>query len=135
MRADPYIFFDGRCAEAFEFYRDSLGAEIKALVHFRDMPGASSSSGDRVMHAALSIGETTILGSDGRTEGTSKPCGFSISLQVDDVTEAERLFAALSKGGQIEVPLMTAPFAARFGKVADRFGTPWLIVSQQSPTV
>jgi PhnB protein len=90
MRADPYLFFDGRCAEAFEFYRDSLRGRIQALVRFRDMPGASSGSGDRVMHAALNIGDTTILGSDGPAGGTSKPGGFSISLQVEDDTEAER---------------------------------------------
>ncbi len=129
MRAEPYLFFGGRCAEALDFYRGTLGAEITALVRFGDMPGAPPGAEDRVMHAALRIGPTTVLASDGAGQGAPPPGGFAISLQVASAAEAERLFGALAEGGRIEVPLMATPFAARFGKLADRFGTPWMIVT------
>jgi PhnB protein len=133
MRADPYLFFHGRCAEAFEFYRKTLGAKIESLVRFGDVPGSPPGSKDNVIHAALRIGETTVLASDGRAGEDPKFSGFSLSLQVADDAEAERLFAALAQDGAIEVPLMSTAFASRFGKVADRFGTPWMIVTQQQP--
>jgi PhnB protein len=138
MRADPYLFFRGRCEEALEFYQKTLGAKIESLVRFGDMPGSPSNTRDpgtkdNVMHAALRIGETTVLASDGRAGADAKFDGFSLSLQVTGDAEAERLFAALAEGGAIEVPLMSTPFASRFGKVADRFGTPWMIVTQQQP--
>lgn len=133
MRAEPYLFFQGRCAEAFEFYKEALGAKIDAVVRHGDMPGSPPESKDKVMHAAMRIGDSTVLASDGRgNEGTTFS-GFSISLQVGDDAEAERLFAALANGGAVQVPMMSTPFASRFGMVADRFGMPWMIVTQQQP--
>jgi PhnB protein len=134
MRADPYLFFHGRCAEAFEFYRKTLGAEIELLVRFGDIPGFRPGTKDNVMHAALRIGETVVLASDGRAGENTNFSGFSLSLQVADDAEAERQFAALADGGVIEERLMSTPFASRFGKVVDRFGTPWMIVTRQQPT-
>jgi PhnB protein len=133
VRAEPYLFFQGRCSEAFQFYEKALGAKIDALVRYGDMPGAPSDSKDKVMHGAMRIGETTVLASDGRGDEGTTFSGFSIALQVGDDAEAERLFAALADGGAIEVPMMSTPFASRFGKVADRFGTPWMIVTRQQP--
>lgn len=133
MHTDPYLFFDGRCAEAFEFYRDKLGAEIRALVRSRDMPGASPDLGDKVMHAVLVLGDSTILGSDTLAKAGTARSGFSMSLQVAEESEAERLFETLSDGGRVEVPMMSTPFASRFAKVADRFGTPWMILCEQQP--
>jgi len=131
MRVDPYLFFNGSCAEACEFYRQILGAEILTVVRFGDMPGSPPGSADKVMHAALRVGETMLLASDGRGNESAQSGGFSLSLQVKDDSEAQRLFAALAAGGTVEVPLMPTPFASSFGKVADRFGTPWMIVTQQ----
>ena len=130
MKVQPYLFFGGRCAEALEFYRDVLGAEIRALVRFRDMPGAAPDAGNRVMHAEIGLADSTILASDGQGDGR-QAAGYAISLQAADDVEAERLFAALSAGGKIDVPLMTTPFASRFGMVTDRFGTPWMITTPQ----
>jgi PhnB protein len=131
VRADPYIFFDGRCAEAFAFYRVALGAEIAALVRIRDMPGAAPDAGDRVMPAALAVGETTVLGSD---FGAAAPAaGYAISLQVAGDDEARRVFATLSEGGAIETPLMATPFASSYGKTVDRFGVPWIVVTATQP--
>ena len=133
MRAEPYLFFQGRCAEAFEFYRRALGAEIEAMIRFSDMPGSPAAHSQMIMHAALRIGDTMILGSDGSGESEAGFRNFAISLQVETDAEAERLFAALGDGGHVEVPLMSTPFAARFGKIADRFGLPWMIVTRKRP--
>jgi PhnB protein len=130
MKAQPYLFFGGTCAEALAFYRDAIGADIRALIRFRDMPGAAPDAGNRVMHAEFGVGESTILASDGQGEGRQS-AGYAIALQAADDVEAERSFAALSAGGRIDVPLMTTPFASRFGILADRFGTPWMITTQQ----
>lgn len=130
MKATPYLFFHGACAEALGFYRDAIGAEIRTLVRFRDMPGASPDAGDRVMHAELRLGESTIFASDGQgSEGQGS--GYAICLGAADDVEAERLFAALGAGGRINVPLMSTPFASRFGMLSDRYGTPWMITTPQ----
>ena len=132
MRTEPYIFFRGRCAEAFEFYRKTLGAEITSVIRFSDLPGLAPDIKDQVMHAVLRIGDTTVFGSDGGDDKQgAKASGFALSLQVTEDAEAERLFAALARAGIVEVALMSTPFASRFAKVTDRFGTPWMIVTQQ----
>jgi PhnB protein len=131
MKAIPYLYFAGACAEALDFYCKAAGAEIRALARYRDMPGAGPDAGDRVMHAELGIGESTIFASDG--QGTERRSGgYAITLQTDDDVEAERLFAALSAGGKIDVPLMTAPFASRFGMLTDKYGTPWIVQALQA---
>jgi PhnB protein len=131
MKAIPYLYFSGACAEALEFYCKATGAEIRALARYRDMPGASPEAGDSVMHAELRIGESTLFASDGQKRDRESG-GYAIALQADNDAEAERLFAALSAGGKIEVPLMTTPFASRFGILTDRYGTPWIIQGSQT---
>lgn len=131
MKAVPYLFFGGTCAEAVEFYRDALGAEVRALVRYRDLPGAAPDAGDRVMHAELAVGESTVFASDGQGEGRREGTGYAVSLTASDDDQAERLFAALAADGKIEVPLMTTPFASRFGMATDRFGTPWMVTTPQ----
>ena len=131
MKAVPYLFFYGACAEALAFYREAIGADVRALVRFRDMPGARPDAGDRVMHAEFRLGESTIFASDGQG-GESKSAGYAISLQAADDVEAERLFAALAAEGRIDVPLMSTPFASRFGMLSDRYGTPWMITTPQT---
>ncbi len=87
---------------------------------------------DKVAHAVLSIGDTTVLASDGRGENQPEFSGFSLSLTAPDDGEAERLFAALSDGGTVQVPMAPTPFASRLGLVADKFGVPWMVVSQNA---
>jgi PhnB protein len=130
MKAIPYLFFYGACAEALAFYRDAIGAEIRTLVRFRDMPGASPDAGDRVMHAEFRLGESTVFASDGQG-GEGQSSGYAICLLAADDVEAERLFAALGAKGRINVPLMSTPFASRFGMLSDRYGTPWMITTPQ----
>lgn len=131
MRAIPYLFFGGNCAEAIEFYRDSLGAEIVALIRFHDLPGAAADAGDRVMHAELKLGESSLFASDGQGDGRGDGRGYAISLIAMDDDEAERLFLAVADAGRIDVPLMSTPFASRFGMATDRFGTPWMVTTPQ----
>jgi PhnB protein len=133
MQVQPYLFFDGRCEEAVEFYRRVLGAEVTMLMRFKDSPEPHEpgqvppGAGDKVMHMSFRIGETTVLASDGRCEGRPNFQGFSLSLTVPHDPEAERLFAALADGGQVQMPLNKTFFASRFGMVADRFGMSWMI--------
>ena len=127
----PYLFFDGRCEEALEFYRQALGAQVEMLMHFKDSPdpvGCPSASGEKVMHASVRIGGTTVMASDGRCEGKPTFQGFALSLSVATEAEADRRFAALAKGGQVQMPLAKTFFSPRFGMVADRFGVMWMIV-------
>ncbi|MFZ5792474.1 MAG: VOC family protein [Pseudomonadota bacterium] len=134
MQVQPYLFFDGRCEEAIEFYRRALGAELVMLMRFKDSPeplqpgmvppGAES----KVMHASFRIGEATLMASDGRCLGQPNFQGFSLSLIVPAEAEAKRLFAALAEGGKVQMPLAKTFFSPAFGMVADRFGVSWMIL-------
>ena len=133
MQVQPYLFFDGRCEEAVEFYRSALGAEVTMLMRFKDSPDPHEpgmvppGAGDKVRPVSVRIGETTVLASDGRCEGRPSFQGFSLSLTVPHESEAERLFAALAAGGQVPMPWTKTFFTSRFGMVADRFGVSWMI--------
>ena len=129
MRVDPYLFLNGRCEEALTFYRDVLGAQIEAMIRFADMPGGPPGAGDRIMHAVLRIGETTVLASDGQAEGPVTFGGFSLALTAPDDSTTERVFASLADGGAVRMPLMATAFSSRMGMVTDRFGAPWMIVT------
>jgi PhnB protein len=131
MKAIPYLYFAGNCGEALEFYRDAIGVDIRAFARYRDMPGANAVAGDKVMHAELGVGETTIFASDGQASERGNR-GYAISLHAADDVEAERLFSALVEGGKIDVPIMTTPFASRFGMLTDRYGTPWIVTTPQA---
>jgi PhnB protein len=128
MRAIPYLFFAGTCAEALRFYRDAIGAEIRSLVRFGDMPGSPSDAKDKVMHAELGVGDSTLFASDGQA-GDRSSGGYAISLQAADDAQSERLFAALGADGKTTVPLMTTPFASRFGMTTDKYGVPWIVTT------
>jgi PhnB protein len=126
----PYLFFDGRCEEAVEFYRKTLGAEVEALTRFKDSPDPSMcapGAGDKVMHTSFRIGGSTVMASDGRCSGQPNFQGFALSLTVPGPEDADRAFAALAKEGQVQMPLSTTFFSKRFGMVADRFGVSWMI--------
>ena len=129
----PYLFFNGRCEEAIDFYSKAIGAEVKMLMRFKDCPPSADSSGcpgatpDKIMHANLSILGSTVLVSDGQCQGKPNFQGFSLSLTAQNEKEAERLFNALSDGGQIEMPLAKTFFSPRFGMLTDRFGVGWMV--------
>lgn len=134
MQVQPYLFFEGRTEEAIDFYRKVLGAEVTMLMRFKDSPPPTQpnahppGSADKVMHAALRIGDTVVMASDGNCSGKPNFQGVSLSLTAASDAEAERVFAALSEGGQVRMPLAKTFFASRFGMLADRFGLGWMIV-------
>ena len=132
----PYLWsFNGRCEEALNFYRDVLGAEIVMLMRFKDAPCPPDPEAvppewvDKVMHANLRIGESTIFASDGRCGDQNAGFnGFSLSLTVKTDAEARRLFDALADGGQVTMPMDKTFFASSFGMVVDRFGVTWMVI-------
>ena len=129
MQVQPYVFFDGRCEEALEFYRRALGAEVTMLMRYKDSPDPAmvqSGTENKVMHASVRIGDTTVLASDGRAQGRPSFQGFALSLTVNEA-EAERRFTSLGEGGQVQTPLTKTFFSPRFGMVADRFGVSWMV--------
>ncbi len=135
MKVQPYLFFNGRCEEAIDFYRQALGAEVLMLMRFKenpDRPGPESvppGLDDKVMHASLRIGETEIMASDGMCTGKSAFQGVSLSLEVPSEVEADRLFNTLGEGGEVQMPIGKTFFSPRFGVVADRFGVSWMVVT------
>jgi PhnB protein len=132
---EPYLYFDGHCDEALEFYKNAVGAEVTALMRFKDAPAGSNmceagGSAEKVMHCNFRIGNSTVMASDGRCSGKPDFQGFSLSLTAPTKAEAERLFAALSTGGQVQMPLAQTFFSPGFGMVIDRFGVCWAVVVQ-----
>lgn len=130
----PYLFFEGRCEEALEFYRTALGAETLMLMRFKDSPDPEACAGgsaEKIMHSSFRIGETTLFASDGRCGGKQNFEGVSLSLSVPTIEESEKTFAALSEGGQVQMPLTKTFYSPSFGMVADRFGVAWMIIVQQ----
>jgi PhnB protein len=124
----PYLFFDGRCEEALDFYRKGLGAQVDAVMKFKDSPdpaACGSALPDKVMHASFRIGETTV--SDGECKGQPKFEGFALSITVPTEGDADRLFAALADGGQVQMPLAKTFFSPKFGMATDRFGVAWMV--------
>jgi PhnB protein len=142
MLVQPYLFFDGRCEEAIEFYRGALGAQVDMLMRFKDNPDLSErqdtqdssacmsppDAADKIMHASFRIGDTTIMASDGRCGGSPDFRGFSLSISVPQSSDAERVFATLAQDGKVEMPMAQTFFSQRFGMVTDRFGVSWMVL-------
>lgn len=134
MPIQPYLFFQGRCEEAINFYRKALGAEVQMLMRFKESPEPAPEgclppgSEEKVMHACLRIGDAEIMASDGNCAGTQAFQGFSLSITAADEADCERKFNALSEGGTVQMPLGKTFFAKSFGMVADRFGVGWMVI-------
>jgi PhnB protein len=133
MQVQSYLFFDGRCEEALNFYTKAIGAKVEMLMRFKDSPeppqaGCAPAPSDKVMHACVRIGDTSVMASDGHCQGKPSFQGFALSLNAANVADAERLFNALADGGQVQQPLIKTFFSDRFGMVADRFGMSWMVV-------
>ena len=128
-----YLFFDGKCEEAIEFYKKALGAELNMLMRYKDSPeppppGCGPVDSNKVMHAQFRIGDTVVMASDGRATGNPDFKGFALALTVKTEAEAEKAFDALANGGKVEAPLTKTFFSPRFGMVADKFGVFWMVL-------
>jgi PhnB protein len=133
MKIEPYLFFDGRCGEAIEFYEKAIGAEVVMAMRFKDSPQPPQQAmppgyENKIMHATLRIGESQVMASDGDCQGKQKFDGFSLSLSAANAAEAERLFKALSEGGQVTMPIGKTFFSPAFGMLQDRFGVNWMVI-------
>ena len=135
MHMTPYLNFQGQCEEAFTFYEASLGGHLGPVFRYAGSPLADQVPpewGDKVMHASLTVGGHELMGGDVAPDRYEEPKGFSLSLQMNDPTEAERVFHELSRDGRVVMTLEKTFWAARFGMVVDRFGIPWLINCEES---
>lgn len=133
MKIEPYLFFDGRCGEAIEFYKKAIGAEVIMAMRFKDSPQPPQQTmppgyENKIMHATLRIGESQVMASDGDCHGKQKFDGFSLSLSAANAAEAERLFKALGEGGQVTMPIGKTFFSPAFGMLQDRFGVNWMVI-------
>jgi PhnB protein len=138
MPVQPYLFFDGRCEEALDFYKKALGAQVEMMMRFKDAPEQSKDpnmcapgSENKIMHAAFKIGDSVVLGSDGYAKGQPEFKGFSLTMSAKTEAEADKLFGALSDGGQVTMPMMKTFFSPRFGMLTDKFGVGWMVIVPQ----
>lgn len=130
MQLSPHLSFDGRCEEAFRFYEKSLQGRILFLMAYRDSPAAKEVPpewGDKILHATFAMGDQRISGSDTPPGLYRKPQGISLTLNITDVAEAERIFRELASDGAVEMPLQETFWALRFGMFTDKFGIPWMV--------
>ena len=130
MELTAYLNFNGQCEEAFKFYERCFGGKIVSMVTYEAFgQGAHVPAGwgDRIMHGHMTVGKQVLFGSDAPTDQFEKPQGFSMSIQVEQPAEAERVFAALAEKGTVTMPLQQTGWSARFGMLTDQFGIPWMV--------
>jgi len=127
----PYLGFNGNCREAFAFYAELLGGKIEAMLTHGEMPDADQhvdeATRDKIMHAAMRVGDGLLFGGDAPGNFYQKPAGFMVTISLPEVSEGERVFNALAEGGEVQMPYAETFWTERFGMVIDRFGTPWAI--------
>ena len=130
MQVNPYLSFNGECEAAFKLYERVLGGQLGDMFRYAGTPMAhhvSTDWQDTVMHGSVTVGGQVLMGGDVAPDRYQAPAGFSLSIQIKDATEAERIFRELSQGGKALMPLEKTFWAERFGMVIDRFGIPWMI--------
>lgn len=134
MHIQPYLFFEGRCDEALTFYQEALGANVTALMRYKEAPdppppgACGNATGDHVMHASFRIGDTEVLASDGMASGKPEFRGVALTLVVDGEADARTRFEALAREGTVQMPLGKTFFSPCFGMVDDRFGVSWMVI-------
>src|SRR5215510_12321831 len=130
MQLVAYLGFNGQCREAFEFYADCFGGKIEAMLPYAGTPAeehAPPEWHDKIMHARLSVGEAMLMGADGPPGPYTPPGGMSVTIQLKDKNEGERIFNRLAEGGKVQMPFQQTFWAAGFGVCTDRFGIPWIV--------
>jgi PhnB protein len=137
MTIEAYLFFNGRCDEAIEFYSRTLGAQATYLMRYRESPEPPVPGmlppgfEDKVMHANLKIGDTTLMVSDGNSDAGPQFKGFSLTLSLSDEEAVRRAFSALAEDGQVIMPLSKTFWSPCFGMLSDRFGLGWMLMVYQ----
>jgi PhnB protein len=134
MKLNPYLAFDGKCREAFQFYEKTLGGKISFIQTIGESPMAASMPPEahgRVMHVTLQIADQVLQGADAPPGQFSKPAGFCVAMHFDDAPEGERVFNALAQNGKVQMPFQATFWAKGFGMLIDQFGTPWIVNAGQ----
>jgi len=135
MQVQPYLFFDGRCEEALDFYKKALGAKVEMMMRFKESPeknpNCTPADDNKIMHAAFKVGDAVVMASDGMCSGKPDFKGFSLSITAKNEADADKAFNALADGGKVEMPLTNTFFAKKFGMVADKFGVGWMVIVPQ----
>lgn len=131
MQINPYLNFDGNCAEAFKFYEQALGGQILFSMTWGEMPGAAdqfpAETLSRIMHINLKVGEQSIMGADSPPDQYQAPKGINVSVHLKDKAEGAKVFQALSAGGNVTMPFEQTFWSPGFGMCVDRFGIPWMV--------
>lgn len=131
MKVQAYVTFGGRCEEALEFYKRSIGAEVTSLLRWKESPDADMKGlpgyEEKIMNAAFRIGETELMADDGMGERNAEFKGMTLAIEVGDDAEAKRVFTALGEGGGVTMPLMKTFWTSSFGMLTDKFGVPWMV--------
>ena len=139
MTVQPYLMFEGRAEEAAKFYEKAIDAKIGDFMRYKDAPATDGPppegcapgpmmTPDKIMHMSLKVGDATIMASDGMCSGKPNFQGISLALIAKSEAEANKKFAALGEGGQVQMPLGKTFFSPAFGMVADKFGVSWMVV-------
>lgn len=134
MQIDPYLNFSGDCEEAFKFYEQCLGGKIEFKMTHGESPMAGQFPPEwsgKIMHISMRVGDRMLLGSDAPPQYYHKPQGLTVSISVNDVAEADRIFAALAEKGNVTMPIAQTFWSPKFGMVTDRFGIPWMVNTVQ----
>lgn len=126
----PYLFFEGRCEEAMEFYRKALDAKVERVMKYKEGPQSPGMKmpPEKVMHAAFKVGDTQVLASDGNCSGKPHFQGISLTVTARDGAHAKSVFNALADGGKVDQPLIKTFFSSNFGMLTDKFGVGWMVV-------
>ena len=131
MKVQAYVSFGGRCEEALEFYKKSIGAEVISLMRWKDSPDAAMKSPagyeEKVMNASFRIGETELMADDGMGGQHAEFRGMTLVIEVADDLEAKRVFTALGQGGKVTMALSKTFWTSSFGMLTDKFGVPWMM--------
>lgn len=137
MHIQPYLFFNGRCEEALDYYEQHLGAKINMKMRYGDAPPdqrpSSDAAAQHIMYSNFTLGDSVLMASDDCVNANTTFQGFSLSLTVNSKDEADRAFHALADGGQVHAPLGPTFFSPYFGMVVDRFGISWMVIIPGQP--
>jgi PhnB protein len=134
----PYLFFAGRCQEALDFYKAAVGAQVDMVMRYDESPAPIPAGmlqpgfEKKIMHSSFRIGDNTIMASDGRNDDAGFK-GFSLALSVATEAEADHAFAALARGGRVDMALGKTFWSPRYGMLTDRFGIQWMVMVPADP--
>jgi PhnB protein len=135
MQLSPYLAFNGQCAEAFKFYEKCLGGKLEGMMTHGQSPMAQQVPPewrDKIIHARLIVADQALMGADVPPQHYKQPQGFSVSINVKEIAEGERIFNALAESGKVQMPFQKTFWSAGFGMATDRFGTPWMVNCEQA---